>query len=135
MTPARRKLLKRLRHMAPVMTQAEAARKLGTHRQRVNRLAQDYGIRFHRRPVAPKPRMCRVCDARVNEVERCLRCKWTPDRVKRLRRRYGLSQIKMSLEVLGMNVWACSRWENVRAHPSRRGLAALERAEQSLKKR
>lgn len=132
MTPARDAIVRKLRRMSRTMTQAEAARVLHISRQGVHQLAQDYGIPFRRQRAAAKPQMCHRCDYRMNGYKACLRCKWTPRRVRRLRERHGLSQIKMSLEVLQMHVWACTRWESGRVRPRRRSLVLLEQIERSL---
>lgn len=125
----KRKTVRRLRRLAKTHTQASAARVLGVSRQIVHKLAQKYCIRFSSRRTTPKPPTCRRCAFRKNGASRCLRCKWTPTRVRRLRERYGLSQIKMSMEVVGMNVWAVHRWENGVTAPSPRALEKLEAAE------
>lgn len=126
-------IVRRLQRLAPSMTQAEAARRMGIYRQQVHKLAQDYGIKFFRQRMAPKPRLCTKCAYRLNRRGVCLRCKWTPQRVKQLREHYDMSQIEMSLNVLGMHVWAFTRWESGRVQPSRRALVALEKAERRLK--
>lgn len=125
-------IVRRLQRLAPSMTQAEAAEKLGLYRQQVHKLAQDHGIKFYRQRTAPKPRLCDECAYRLNRRQVCLRCKWTPKRVKRLRERYGKSQIDMSLTVIGMNVWSFTRWESGGVQPSRRALMLLEKAERRL---
>lgn len=128
----RAKTVRKLRRMAPTMTQAAAAQELGLYRQQVHMLAQDYGIKFYRQRTAPKPRLCGKCAYRLTRRGKCLRCKWTPRRVKQLRERYDMSQIEMALNVLEMYVWAFARWESGRVQPSRRALVALEKAERRL---
>lgn len=125
----RSRTLKKLRRLAPKMSQAEAARELGLHRQWVHKLGQDHGIVFRRQRVVVRPRVCSRCEFRVGEHKTCLRCKWTPARIRRLRSRLGVSQYVMSIVVLKMNVWACSRWERELSHPSRKALTLLEQVE------
>lgn len=47
---------------------------------------------------------------------------WTPDRVKRLRKRCGLKQEEFC-ERIGVSVWALRDWEQGRSEPS--GPAAI----------
>lgn len=135
MTPHRVRTIKKLRRLAKTMTQAQAARRLGVRRQYVHELARDYGIRFRSQPKvagSSLDRRCGRCAFRIGRARACLRCKWTPERVKRLRKRYGLSQVRMALDVLEMNVWACRRWESGGINPSRRALGLLEDAERNI---
>ena len=123
------KRIDRLRNLARKgKTQSQAARALGVSRQRVYTMSRDYGIRFAAQTGARKSPICSRCDYRKNG-SRCLRCKWTPSRIKKLRRDYGLSQVRMSYEVLDMNVWTFTRWENSVVRPSRSSLGKLEVAE------
>jgi DNA-binding transcriptional regulator YiaG len=135
MTSNRVKTIKRLRRLAKTMTQAQAAERLNVHRQWVHVLAHDYGIRFRGQPKARPLRRCDTCAFKLCDAPRCLRCKWTPKRIKRLRERYGLSQINMSVHVLRMNVFACQRWETGRALPAPRSLRLLERSEKKIRRR
>lgn len=127
MTPKRERTVKRLQHLAKTMTQSEAASRLRVHRQWVQELARDHGIRFRGRPRV-RPRRCATCSFLVG-TSVCLRCKWTTRRIKRLRRRYGLSQIRMALDILGLSVFAYQRWESGRVDPAPRSLELLEKAE------
>ncbi len=122
--------VRKLRGMARTMTQAEAARSLGVERQWVHKLALRYGVVFRRRAIASKRPLCGRCSYRKDGLG-CLRCKWTPRRIKKLRKRYGLSQVRMSYEVFHMNVWTCGRWENANVQPSRSSLEKLEAAERN----
>lgn len=131
MTPRREATIEQLRALARTMTQSQAAASLGVNRQWVNQLAHEYGIRF-RNQQSTRARRCRRCAYRLRDAPKCLRCKWTPARVRKLRERYGLSQIRMALEVIKMNVWACMRWENGRNRPAARALARLEDCERAL---
>jgi len=119
-----------LRDLAPTMTQAEAARALKISRARVGQLASAHEIAFVERDVAPAPVYCGRCRRRLHDgYSYCLRCKWTPRAIKRLRKRYGLSQVRMSVDVLKMNLWSCARWESGRHKPNRQSLVLLEALE------
>ena len=131
MTSERKKIVTALRRLGKTKTQAQSARALGLERQWVHKLSGMYGIVVKRQKVKPKPKLCRRCDFRKNGYTRCLRCKWTPSRIKRLRERLGLSQVDMSYQMLGMNVWACTRWESGGGTPSRRALEKLEVANEN----
>ena len=130
MDKTKRGFIKHLRHLGRTMTAAEAAREFDPEfsRQYIHAVAKEYGIKFKDQQFAKKPERCRKCDFRSNGSTSCLRCKWTPTRVRRLRERIGLSQVDMSLKI-GMNVWAFARWENRYNRPSRTSLAKLEKAE------
>lgn len=130
MSPTAR-MVRKLRVVARRKTQAEASRDLKVTRQRIHALARDYGIKFREQAAVPTLRMCVRCDYAKGDNKTCLRCKWTPRRIRQLRRRYGLSQVKMSYEILGMNVWAVTRWESGQIKPSRRSLEKLELAEKA----
>ncbi len=134
MTPKRSNTLRRLRRLAKTMTQAQAAAKLHVHRQWVHELARDYGIRFRGQPKATILRRCPTCTFLLRGAPKCLRCKWTPKRIKRLRKRYGVSQVGMSLDILGMNVFACQKWESGGVLPAPRSLKRLERSARNLKR-
>lgn len=135
MTPNRVRTIRTLRRLAKTMTQAQAARLLRVHRQWVHELARDYGIRFRGRPKVRSLRRCVDCTFVLRGARRCLRCKWTPERIRRLRERYGVSQIKMSLDVLGVSVFSCQRWESGRVDPAPRSLDLLEHSEKIIRKR
>lgn len=128
MTPERRKTVHSLRRLGRTKTQAEAARALGLERQWVWKLKVMYGIKF-KEAKRPKPRLCGRCDFHIDGRDRCLRCKWTPTRIKRLRNRLGMSQVDMSYHILDMHVWAVGRWESGDVTPSRSSLEKLEEAE------
>ena len=83
MTPERRKTVRALRRLGRTKTQAEAARALSLERQWVNKLKTMYGIKF-KEVKRPKPQLCGKCDFRKDGFKKCLRCKWTPTRIKRL---------------------------------------------------
>lgn len=124
----------RLRELAETMTQAEAARKLHISRARVGQLARDHVIQFVEREVATAPVYCSRCRRRRHDgYADCLRCKWTPRAIRRLRRRYGLPLSVMSLNVLHMNIWTCSRWEAGTHRPNRISLVLLERLDAEQK--
>lgn len=126
MSPERRKTVQALRRLGKSKTQAEAARALKLERQWVHKLGRMYGINFKKQKKAPKPQLCSRCDFRRNGSKACLRCKWTPTRIKKLRGRLGMSQVDMSYKLLGMHVWAVSRWEKGDVSPSRKALEKLE---------
>jgi len=132
MTPERKRTVVSLRRLGKTKTQAEAARALGLERQWVHKLSGMYGIKFRRQKVAPRPQLCTRCDFRKDGSKKCLRCYWTPARIKKLRLRYDLSQVDMSYKILGMNVWAVTRWESGKITPSRNALIKLEEAERIL---
>lgn len=134
MTAERKRIVTRLRRLGKTKTQAESARALDLERQWVHKLASLYGIKFKQQKVKPKPMLCPRCDFRKIGSVRCLRCYWTPARIKKLREKYGLSQVAMSYVILKMNVWACTRWENGGVTPSRRALEKLELANDSPNK-
>lgn len=118
----------KLRQLAPTHTQAEAAAALQITKQRVHQVASEHGIVFveHRRRTVAR---CEQCRSRTDGAE-CLRCKWTPARIKRLRRRLRMSQVAMSL-ALGMNIYAVHRWEREIVKPSADSLRALDAIERS----
>ena len=116
MTPERRKIVISLRRLGKTKTQAEAAREIGLERQWVHRLGVMYGIKF-KRQVKTKPILCNRCDFRKNGSKTCLRCKWTPARIRKLRRDYDMSQVDMAYHILDMNVWAVVRWESGKNAP------------------
>ncbi len=128
MTAERKRIVARLRRLGKTKTQAESARALSLERQWVHKLGGMYGIKFKQHKVKPKPMLCPRCDFRKNGVRKCLRCYWTPVRIKKLRERLSLSQVDMSYQVLGMNVFTVQRWESGKITPSRRALEKLELA-------
>lgn len=118
----------RLRQLAKTVTQVEAATKLKISRQRIHQLARSHGITFVEREVATAPVYCSRCRRRRHRgYDRCLRCRWTPTAIRALRRRYGLSQERMSVDVLKMNLWTVGRWERGSHKPNRISLVLLER--------
>jgi transcriptional regulator with XRE-family HTH domain len=123
----------KLRKLAKTKTQAEAARVLHLTRGRVSQIAGDERIKFRHlsRPKHRTPRVCNRCRVSLNGRESCLRCKWTPARIKRLRKSLGLSQVAMSIEKLRRNVWCVQRWERGVQIPSRESLQRLEALERS----
>ena len=126
--------VQRLRGLAETMTQAETARQLHVSRARIGQLARDHGIQFVEREVAVAPVYCSRCKRQRHQgYDHCLRCRWTPVAIHALRRRYGLSQEKMALEVLRMTVWTCSRWETGVHRPNRISLVLLERLDAESK--
>lgn len=121
----------RLRNLAKTKTQAESARALGLTRGRVSQIAGDERIKFRPSPRPKRrvlPPVCKRCRIALNGNKRCLRCKWTPTRIKRLRKSLGLSQVVMSIK-LGRNLWAVQRWEARKSLPNRKSCLALERLE------
>ena len=129
-------LVRKLTSLAKTMTQSEAARALGLDRRRVHVLSHEYGIPFKHQRMISRRRRCLTCATRlISKYPNCLKCKWTPARIKELRASYGLSQIRMSLEIIKMNVWAVQRWENSHAAPTARSMMRLERAERALQRR
>ncbi len=120
--------LRRLRELAKTLTQAETARELKVSPQRIHQLAEAEGITFVVREVATAPVYCSRCKRRRHDgYDHCLRCRWTPDAIRALRRRYGLSQARFSTEVLKMNLWTAGRWERGNHRPNRISLVLLER--------
>lgn len=55
---------------------------------------------------------------------------WTPDRVRRLRERLGLTQVEFAAK-LGVSFASVNRWENERFVPSNIVRPLLERAERN----
>ena len=130
-SPKLAKTLRALRRLARTKTQAEAAQALDISRQRVFVLSRAHKITFCALSLRARSLLCSRCRYAKNGNKVCLRCKWTPSRIRRLRKRYGLSQVNMSYKILGLNVWAVTRWENGRIKPSRRSLEKLELAEKA----
>ncbi|KKN60703.1 hypothetical protein LCGC14_0529020 [marine sediment metagenome] len=124
-------VIQRLRSLARVMTQAQAARATGLSPARVSQIADEKGITFLTRPPRPKRSRCASCMFPRDGTRRCLRCKWTPARIKTLRQGLGLSQVDMAFKVLHMNVWAVQRWESGHCRPGRAALVRLERVARS----
>ena len=126
--------VQRLRELAETMTQTEAADELKISRQRIHQLAHDHGIQFVMREIAPASVYCSRCNRRRHDgYDRCLRCRWTPGTIRTLRQRYGLSQKRMSTEVLKMNLWTIGRWERGSHKPNRISLVLLERLDSESK--
>ena len=125
----RKKVVAELRRLGKTMTQAGAARVLGLDRQWAHTLSGKHDIMFKRRKTAPKVRACTRCGFRKRERKNCLRCKWTPARIRKLRQRYDMSQVDFGYHILDMNVWAVVRWESGKIAPSRRALEKLEAAD------
>lgn len=119
--------VKRLRKLGETLTQAGAARKLKVSRAYVGQLAKQYDIQFVVREVADAPSICTRC-RRQRHVghDRCLRCYWTPNRIRTLRQRSSLSSQEWSIEVLEMAIWTAGRWESGANHPNRKSLVLLE---------
>ncbi len=120
--------VKQLRKLGKTMTQSEAARKLRVSRAYVGQLATAHDIRFVVREVVTASVYCSRCRRRRHDgYLRCLHCHWTPTAIRTLRRRYGLSQERMSVDVLKMNLWTIGRWERGSHKPNRISLVLLER--------
>lgn len=128
MTPHEKKTVAQLRKLARTGTQSEAARILNRTKQWVHTLAHRHGIQFCVAPTKQQPARCKRCAA-VLEDSFCLRCKWTGKKIKALRLRYGLGQMAFARDILGMNIFACKRWERGFFYPSPHALRLLEDAE------
>ena len=119
--------VKRLRQLGKRMTQSEAARYLEVSRAYVGQLAITHDIQFVVRDVVVPPTYCSRCKRQRHAgYDRCLRCHWTPTRIRALRRRYVLGQEPWSRLVLKMAPWTAGRWESAANKPNRKSLVLLE---------
>lgn len=122
-------VVEQLRKLAPTHTQTRAAKAVGVSKQLVNQLADKHGIVFAERPAPPVVSRCTRCSFQLdNPDDACPRCKWTVGRIKRIRKRLGLSQLNMSLR-LGLHPWTVQRWEAKQNRPNADSLARLDRLE------
>ena len=63
---------------------------------------------------------------------RSVMVKWTPKRIKALRKKYGVSQVDFGYKFLGMNITTVGRWERGECQPSPRSIGLLNSVERTI---